>query len=303
MLEFMSAAIDYHRLPTEQRNPRSPHLDKLSALQLVRLMNREDRYPLQAVRRQLPLIARAIRVIADSLRKGGRLFFIGAGTSGRLGVIEAAECPPTFHTHPSLVQAIMAGGRQAVFRSKEGAEDKAKEAVRIIRKRLKPGDVLVGIASSGTTPFVVAGLKTAKKRKVKTVLLTCNRRVHLPATVCIALDIGPEVLTGSTRLKAATATKLALNMLTLGAMAQLGKICGNLMVDVRPTSRKLRARARHLIRQFACCSEKEATRYLAQARGETKVAILMASRKLNRKEAKYRLKKTGGFLHSALKHS
>lgn len=298
----MPYAIDYHRLPTERRNPRSQNLDKLSPLQLARLMNREDSYPLRAIRRQLPSIAKAIGLISASLKKSGRLFFIGAGTSGRLGVIEAAECPPTFHTPAGLVEAIIAGGKQAVFRSKEGAEDNAAAAARTIRKRLKPKDVLVGIAASGVTPFVAGALKEAKKQKIKTILVTCNPQVVLPASVCIKLSVGPEILTGSTRLKAGTATKLVLNMLTLGAMVQLGKTYGNLMVDVRPTSKKLKARAHHLIRRLASCSEKEAADYLRQARGQTKVAVLMAARQLSRKEALNRLKRAGGFLHLALKH-
>ena len=219
----MPQAIRYHHLPTEQNHPRSRDLDRLSPEQLIALMNREDARVVRAVGRSRRAIARAIELIAHGLRCGGRLFFLGAGTSGRLGVIEAAECPPTFHTKPSLVQAFIAGGRRAVFRSQEGAEDRGRDARALVRQRIHTGDVVVGIAASGVTPFVTAGLREAAKRGAGTIFITCNPRAVSPAHIRIALSVGPEVLTGSTRLKAGTATKLVLNMLTLGAMVQLGR--------------------------------------------------------------------------------
>lgn len=263
-------------------------------------MSHEDARVIRAVRRQHPQIARAIRLIVQRLRGGGRLFFLGAGTSGRLGVLEAAECPPTFHTQPSLVQAIMAGGRGAVFRSREGAEDRRGDARRAVQRRIRRGDVVVGIAASGVTPFVAEGLRAARQRKAQTVLLTCHPRSAIAADVRIALAVGPEILTGSTRLKAGTATKLVLNMLTLGAMVQLGKTYGNLMVDVRPTSRKLRARALGIIQSLAHCSPREAANHLRAAHGHVKTAVVMATHGLASSAARRRLAHARGVLRRAL---
>ena len=231
---------------------------------------------------------------------GGRLFFLGAGTSGRLGVIEAAECPPTFHTTPSLVQAFIAGGRRAVFRSQEGAEDRGRDARALVRQRIHTGDVVVGIAASGVTPFVTDGLREAAKRGAGTILVTCNPRSTAPAHIRIALSVGPEVLTGSTRLKAGTATKLVLNMLTLGAMVQLGKTYGNLMVDVRPTSKKLRARAVRIIQTLTRCSPRHAESVLQLARGRVKPAVVMLAQGLTYAAAKKQLAQHHGVLRRAL---
>ncbi len=243
--------IRYDRLPTERVDPRSRDLDRLSPVEIAQLMNRADRRAVQAVGLAAPAIGRAIDLIARALSRGGRLFFIGAGTSGRLGVIEAAECPPTFDTPPRLVQAVIAGGRRAVFRSVEGAEDDAVEGARQIRRRTGPRDVVIGIAASGVTPFVRGALDEARRRKGLTVLVTCNPGVsRRSARIVIALAVGPEVLAGSTRLKAGTATKLTLNTLTTGAFARLGKVYGNRMVDVRPRSAKLRARALRLVKEI-----------------------------------------------------
>ena len=299
----MRAAIRYDRLPTEQRHPRSRTLDRLPARHLLRLMSHEDARVVQAVERQHSQIARAIRLIATMLRRGGRLFFVGAGTSGRLGVIEAAECPPTFHTAPSMVQAIIAGGRRAVFRSQEDAEDHRGRARAAVHRRVRRGDVVVGITASGVTPFVTEALQTAARLGASTVRITCHPRAASTADVHIALSIGPELLSGSTRLKAGTATKLVLNMLTLGAMVQLGKTYGNLMVDVRPTSRKLRARAIAIIRSVTHGSERAAARALRAARGNVKLAILMARRNLTYDAARRRLAQVDGSLRRALQLS
>ena len=240
--------IRYDRLPTERVNPESGKLDRLSATQIARLMNRADRRAVRAAGRAAPAIGRAVDLIVRALSRRGRLIFVGAGTSGRLGVIEAAECPPTFDTPPSLVQAVIAGGRRTVFRSAEGAEDDGADGARQIRRRVRPGDVVVGIAASGVTPFVRGALKEARRRGAATALVTCNPQVPASAArVVIALAVGPEVLTGSTRLKAGTATKLALNTLTTASFARLGKVYGNRMVDLRPRSAKLRARALRLV--------------------------------------------------------
>ena len=296
----MPRSIRYDRLPTEQRHPHSHDLDRLSVEQLLRLMSWEDVRVIRAVTREHPRIARAIHLLASRLRRGGGLFFVGAGTSGRLGVIEAAECPPTFSTSPALVQAIMAGGRGAVFRSREGAEDDRASARAAVSRRVRAGDAVVGIAASGVTPFVAEALRVARGRGARTVLITAHPRSRIPATVRITLAVGPEVLSGSTRLKAATATKLVLNMLTLGAMVQLGKTYGNLMVDVRPTSRKLRARAVRIIHTIARCSESEAARTLRAARGRVKIAVLMAALGLSSSAATHRLAADDGALWRAL---
>lgn len=297
----MSARIAYHRLPTEQRNPHSIDLDRLSIAQILRLMSSEDAKALRAVQQQHKPIAAAAALIARALRSGGRLFFAGAGTSGRLGVIEAAECPPTFHTPPSLIQAIMAGGKNAVFRSREGAEDDQNAGIRAAGSRIRRSDVIVGIAASGVTPFVKGALSAAARRGAKTVLVTCSAQATIQANLRIVVPVGPEVLTGSTRLKAGTATKLVLNMLTLSTMVQLGKTHGNLMVDVKPISQKLRARAVGLIRSLAGVSEEKAQNWLVKSRGRVKVAVVMARRSLTYRQAINRLTHASGRLSRALK--
>lgn len=292
--------VQYHRLPTEQPHPRSRHLDQLPPLPILRLMHQEDARVIRVVGHALPQIARAVTLITQRLRMGGRLFFVGAGTSGRLGIIEAAECPPTFHTPPSLVQAVIAGGRAAVFRSREGAEDDRNAARRAIQRRIRSGDVVVGITASGVTPFVDAALKTAVQRGASTIIVTCHPQPRISSDLRIVLPVGPEILTGSTRLKAGTATKLVLNMLTLGTMVQLGKTYGNLMVDVRPTSRKLHARAGHIIRELTGCTERAAAGHLRHAKGSVKAAVLMARTGCEYREAIRRLSHVGGSLRRAL---
>jgi len=294
-------SVNYQTLPTEQRNPRSKHVDRVSLQKLISIMNKEDASVASVVKKATPAIEKAILQITSSLKNKGRLFFIGAGTSGRLGVIEAAECPPTFGTPPSLVQALMAGGKQAVFRSKEGDEDKGSEAQRIVRKKLRTEDILVGIAASGVTPYVRSALLTAKKRKIKTILVTCHPGVSAKwADVVIALKTGPEVVTGSTRLKAGTATKLVLNMLTVGSMVQLGKVYGHLMVDVQPKSKKLVARAVGLISYLGDVSEKQAQTLLRLSKKNVKTAIVMARKKVGYKKAAQLLRESHGHLYRIL---
>jgi N-acetylmuramic acid 6-phosphate etherase len=246
-------------------------------------------------------VEKSARLISDCLRSGGRLFFIGAGTSGRLGVLEAAECPPTFNTPPGLVQAIMAGGPTAVFRSREGAEDDAPDARRQINRRVRKGDVVVGVAASGVTPFVQSGLAAAKRRGARTILVTCNpRQIFKAADVVIAVDSGAEVITGSTRMKAGTCTKIVLNTLTTAAMIRLGKVYGHWMVDLQPKSKKLKARAIGLVARLGKVSPAKAGRLFQAAHGRAKTAILMARTGLSEKEATRRLKDAGGFLARAL---
>jgi N-acetylmuramic acid 6-phosphate etherase len=300
----MARRIRYERLPTEGANPASRDLDRLSPLQIARLMNREDRRAVAAVGRVARDIAAAVTLIVDALGRGGRLVFVGAGTSGRLGVLEAAECPPTFNTPRALVQAVMAGGRGSVFRSREGAEDDARDAVRRLRATARRGDVVVGVSASGVTPFVRAALGEARKRGCRTVLVACNASPALrgAADVVIAPSPGPEVLAGSTRLKAGTATKLVLNTLTTASMACLGKVYGNRMVDLQPRSRKLRERAIRLVAEIAGVPRARATRALTAA-GNVRLAAVLARYEVNRRAAARHLKESGGDLRVALRRT
>jgi N-acetylmuramic acid 6-phosphate etherase len=292
----------YGRLPTEQPHPESRDLDLRSPLQIVRLMNREDAALVRAVAAVAPRIARAVELIVGSLRAGGRLLLVGAGTSGRLAVMEAAECPPTFGTRPRLVQAIIAGGRASVFASREGAEDREGEARRAIRRRVRAGDVVVGIAASGVTPFVRAALAEARRRRSRTVLVAMNPASPLGrlADVVIAPRVGPEVLAGSTRLKAGTATKMTLNMLTTAAFAGLGRTYGPWMVDLRPRSRKLRARAERLVSLLGRVAPARARACLGEAGGRVKVAVVMARRGVGARAAARLLRSAGGSLRRCL---
>ena len=294
--------VNYGKFLTEQSNPRTRSIDRLPVEKILELITSEDQRVPQAVAKAKKEIAAGVRIIVESLQKGGRLFFAGAGTSGRLGFIEAAECPPTFSTSPALVQAVMAGGRKAVFRSKEGAEDDAAQALRIFQKKLRSGDVMVGITASGVTPFVRGVFQAAKRRGAKTILVTCgNTMPDKKLTDCvIAVKPGPEVISGSTRLKAGTATKLVLNMLTVTSMIQLGKVYKNWMVDLQPKSKKLEARALRLISHLGSVPEASTRDFLLKARKNVKVAILMAKKKWDYPTALKTLKKNSGFLEKAL---
>jgi len=288
---------------TEQRNPASERLDALSALEIVDLMNREDARVPAAVHAAREAIAQAVELVVAALRAGGRLFYIGAGTSGRLGVLDAAECPPTFSTDPEQVQGVIAGGREALVRAVEGAEDRAADGAAAVRERgFTAADVLTGIAACGLTPFVRGGLEHARSLGARTIFVTCNpRHEHLPAAdVTIAVDVGPEVLTGSTRLKAGTATKLVLNTLTTAAMVRLGKCYGNLMVDLMVTNKKLRVRSVRILRELCGLSDEGARRCLDEAGGVLKVAIVMARLGLGRDEALALLERHQGVLRLAL---
>jgi N-acetylmuramic acid 6-phosphate etherase len=292
----------FARLATERANPASVDLDRLSPRRIALLMNREDARAVRAVGRVAGRIATLVELIVASLSRGGRLFFVGAGTSGRLGVLEAAECPPTFGTPPRLVQAIMAGGRGSVFRSREGAEDDAVAAARAVRRRVRRGDVVVGVSASGVTPFVRAALRAARARGAVTALVACNAAPSAGAGARVVIDPrpGPEVLAGSTRLKAGTATKLVLNTLTTASMTRLGRVYGNRMVDVQPRSRKLRDRARRLVEELGGVSAARAGRALAEARGRVRVAIVMTRTGASARAAARALAERGGSLRALL---
>jgi N-acetylmuramic acid 6-phosphate etherase len=298
----MARPHGYERLATEDPNRAARTLDRMSVLEIARFMNREDRRPAEAVGQVLPALARGIEVIVASLRGGGRLFFVGAGTSGRLGVLEAAECPPTFGTPPRMVQAIMAGGRGAVFRSREGAEDDTR-AGRLAACRLRVGDVVVGISASGMTAFVRAVLVAARRTGARTVLVSCNPRLSRGlADIVISPTPGPEVVAGSTRLKAATTTKLVLNILTTATMVRLGKVYENRMIDLQPRSRKLRARAVRLVEEVAGVTRGRARRALAAAGGRARLAIVMAHTGQSARAARAILRQHGGNLRGLLGH-
>jgi N-acetylmuramic acid 6-phosphate etherase len=299
-----ASRIRYARLATERTNSKSRALDRMTPGAIAALMNREDRRAVAAVGRVRREIASAVKLVVAALARGGRLFFVGAGTSGRLGVIEAAECPPTFGTPPRLVQAIIAGGRGAVFRSREGAEDDRRSARRAVRRRVRRGDVVVGISASGVTPFVRAGLAAARGQGAATVLVACNaegvRGARSAAGLRVVPLTGPEVLAGSTRLKAGTATKLVLNTITTAAMTGLGRVYGNRMIDLQPRSAKLYERALRLVTDLGGVSRGRARTALKASRGRVRVAIVMAKSGGNAIDAARALAAAGGSLRVAL---
>ncbi|MBL8023066.1 MAG: N-acetylmuramic acid 6-phosphate etherase [Elusimicrobia bacterium] len=290
----------YARLPTEKPHPRSAGLDRLSPGGQFDLMNQDNFAAAKAVASVKRDVLRAVNLLVDRMSRGGRVFLVGAGTSGRLCVLEAAECPPTFGTSPTLVQALMAGGRPSVFRSKEGAEDQAQELEKKLGSLLQPSDVVVAVAASGVTAFAGAALVLARRRRAATVFVTCNPQSSVPADARVRLRTGPEVLAGSTRLKAGTATKMILNMLTTLTMVRLGKVYGPWMVDLQPRSKKLVARATHLISLLGRTSTAEAASLLRRSGGKVKTAIVMARHGVSRFEAERRLVQAGGFLREVL---
>jgi N-acetylmuramic acid 6-phosphate etherase len=288
---------------TERRNSSSERLDALSTLEIVDLMNEQDHLVPAAVHQARRELAEAVERVVAAFRQGGRLFYIGAGTSGRLGVLDASECPPTFGTDPSQVQGIIAGGRDALVRAIEGAEDYPQDGASALHERgFTRRDVLAGIAACGVTPFVSGGIEEARRLGATTLMITCNPgHAGLPeADVTIAVDVGPEILTGSTRLKAGTATKLILNTLTTAVMVRLGKCYGNLMVDLKATNRKLRLRSVRILRELCDLSEEDARETLRRASGELKPAILMGMKDLDAEEAAARLARHQGILRAAL---
>ena len=288
---------------TELRNRASENIDRLSTRQIVDLINAEDARVPAAVARQSKQIAAAIDLIVSRFKEGGRLFYVGAGTSGRLGVLDASECPPTFGVPPSLVQGIIAGGRRALVRSVEGAEDYPEDGAAAIKKKhVKAGDVVVGLAACGMTPFVHGALRRARRIGAATILVTCAPEAigHIPADIIINPVAGPEVITGSTRMKAGTATKLVLNTLTTGAMIRLGKVYGNLMVDLRAVNEKLRDRSVRIVMEMTNLSRPQAHRLLDRAEGKVKAAIVMHFRRTDLAGALKILEECDQFLRKAI---
>lgn len=295
--------MNFDRLETEQRNPRTHCLDMLPTSEIVAAIHREDETVTGAIGNALPRIAAAADLVTEGLRAGGRLFYIGAGTSGRLGVLDAAECPPTFNTPPEMVQALIAGGKDAIFKAVEGVEDDPDlAAADLAAKCLSSSDVVVGLTASGRTPYVVGGLRYAASVGCKTIAVVCVSDTELAgiATLTVAVPVGPEVIAGSTRMKAGTAQKMFLNMLSTTVMIKLGKTYGNLMVDVRASNAKLAARVRRIVREATGAGEHEADAALSVADGSAKTAIVMLLGGITVMEAEIRLEQAGGSVRRAL---
>jgi N-acetylmuramic acid 6-phosphate etherase len=294
---------DLRRLPTEQILSAASDLDRLSSLEIVRLINREDATIAAAVARALPQIARAIDLVVAGLRHGGRLIYVGAGTSGRIGALDASEIPPTFNTDPRTVQYIMAGGAKALAASTEASEDDTQLAVKEIKKR-KPGkhDIVLGIATSGRTPFTIAAVEYARRRGARTIALTCNRNSPLEraAHFAIVTEVGPEVLAGSSRMKAGTAHKMVLNMISTAAMTRLGYVYGNLMVNVWTKNEKLVQRAIRIVEQATGADHETAASALKAAGNRTPVAVVMLAAGVNKSQAAAALKKSKGHVRQAI---
>jgi N-acetylmuramic acid 6-phosphate etherase len=298
-----SARENLSRLITEQTNRASADLDLKSSLEIVSVINSQDVKVVEAVRRALPQIARAVGLVANALKRGGRLIYVGAGTSGRIAALDAAECPPTFNVDPKTVQFIMAGGPAALGSAVEANEDSRELGQREMKKR-KPGrnDVIVGIAASGRTPFTVAAVEYARSKGAHTISVTCNRNTALQraAHLAIVTEVGPEVISGSTRMKAGTAQKMVLNMLSSGAMTRLGYVYGNLMVNVTLRNSKLAARGVSILEQAAGVSGEIARQTLQLAGNSVPVGLVMLQAQVDRKEAERVLKLAGGHVRRAI---
>ena len=290
-------------LMTEKRNPKTQNLDQMNTGEFLRVMNEEDAKVAEAVKETLPDVEEAVKIIIKNLKQGGRLIYMGAGTSGRLGVLDAVECSPTFGTTDE-VQGIIAGGEGAFVKAVEGAEDSKELAAEELKKlNIGKHDIIVGIAASGRTPYVIGGLEYAKEAGADTVAVSCNKNAEISkyADVAIEVDCGPEVLTGSTRLKAGSAQKMILNMISTASMVGVGKVYGNLMVDVRATNEKLVERAKRIVMEATGASYEEAAKTLLSAKWHVKTAIVMILAGCSYEEAAQRLEKADGFVREAVK--
>jgi N-acetylmuramic acid 6-phosphate etherase len=299
------------RLSTEQRNPASMDIDARPISEILRVINTEDKKVAIAVEGELEFVGKAVEIVVHSLKSGGRLLYAGAGTSGRLGVLDAAECPPTYGTPPEMVQGMIAGGEKAMFRSQEGAEDKQENGARDIDERgVNEKDVVCGIAASLRTPYVIGAVKRAKQLGAKTLYVTTNPRsrfyspefseVSQVVDVAICPEVGPEVIMGSTRMKSGTAQKLVLNMITTTAMVRLGKVYENMMIDLQMTNQKLLERSKRIVMTITGVGYEEAADYLEKAEGHVKTALVMIRAGVDRDEAQRRLKRADGFVRAAI---
>ena len=291
------------KLLTEQRNPASMTMDRMGTEEILRLINAQDKQVPLAVEKEIPYITKAADIIVDAFRKGGRLFYFGAGTSGRLGVVDASECPPTFGTDPSLVVGVIAGGRAAMFQSQEGAEDNPAQARRDVDAHgINARDVVCGIAASRRTPYVVAAVARARELGAKTLYVTTNPRADFDIDVDVAIcpEVGPEVVMGSTRMKSGTAQKLVLNMLTTTAMVRLGKVYENMMVDLQLTNQKLVERSKRIVMMATGVDYDRAEEVLNKSDGHVKSAIVMIKANVPLEEAQRRIEAAGGFVRGAI---
>ncbi len=302
-MQDSSLFSELQALATEQRNPRSMCIDTASIREILEIINTEDHRVPIAVREELPYVEQAVGIVVEAFRLGGRLFYVGAGTSGRLGILDASECPPTFGSPPEMVQGVIAGGPAAVFRSQEGAEDVEDDGALALREAgVAPPDVVCGIAASRRTPYVVGAVRYAREIGCKTLYVTCNPRseFNLDVDVAICPVVGPEVVMGSTRMKSGTAQKLVLNMITTAAMIRLGKVYQNMMVDLQMTSRKLVERSKRTVMTVTGLAYDEASAVLQQADGHVKTALVIALAGVDASEARRRLERAGGFVRPAL---
>ncbi len=291
------------KLTTEQRNPASMEIDAKSIPEILNIINNEDKEVPLAVGKEIPYITKAVELVVETFKKGGQLIYVGAGTSGRLGILDASECPPTFGTPPEVVQGIIAGGPQALFRSQEGAEDKEEGgAEAMVEKNVNAKDIVCGIAASRRTPFVVGAIKKAHELGAKTLYVTTNPRseFNLSVDVAICPEVGPEVIMGSTRMKSGTAQKLVLNMITTASMIRLGKVYENMMIDLQMTSQKLVERSKRVTMIVTGADYETAERVLKEAKGHVKTAIVMIKANVGFEEAKERLGKADGFVRAAI---
>lgn len=298
-----SAAEEFASLLTEQRNPRSREIDLQSTDSILRIINSEDKLVALAVEKELPHIAQAVEIVVESFQKGGRLLYFGAGTSGRLGVLDAAECPPTFGVPPEMVVGVIAGGEAAVFSAQEGVEDIAEQGARDVdRYKVRNVDVICGLAASKRTPYVVAAVARARELGAKTIYITTNPRssFNLEVDVAICPEVGPEVIMGSTRMKSGTAQKLVLNMLTTASMIRLGKVYENMMVDLQLKSQKLVERAKRIIMLVTGVDYHTASTYLEHSGGHVKTAIVMIANNMTAAEARACLEQAKGFVRVAI---
>lgn len=293
-------------LITEARNPASMEIDGASTEEILRIINSEDQTVALAVEKEIPQIARAVDMLVDAFSKGGRLFYVGAGTSGRLGVLDASECPPTYGTDPEMVQGLIAGGEKALTVSQEGSEDRsAQGAADLAARGFTAADVACGIAASFRTPFVLGAIRYARELGARTIYVTCTPRGDLKEDVDVAICpvVGPEVVMGSTRMKAGTATKMVLNMMTTASMIRLGKVYENMMVDLKMTSRKLEERSRRTIMIVTGLGYNEAADLLKKAGGHVKTALVMFLAGIDAGEAKRRLARSNGFVRGAIEEA
>lgn len=299
----MMSDLKLDKLTTESRNLNTSNIDKVSTLEMVKIINNEDKKVAEAVEKEIPKIAQAIDYIVERIKKGGRLIYIGAGTSGRLGILDASECPPTYGVSEELIQGIIAGGHEAIFRAKEGAEDSKELAIEDLKlKKLSSNDIVVGIAASGRTPYVVGGLEYGNQIGALTISITCNSDSEVSKTskISIAPIVGAEVITGSTRLKSGTAQKLVLNMLSTGSMIKLGKVYGNLMVDVKATNKKLIERAKKIVCEATGIEKNLAEDILLKTDYDVKLSIFMILSGLSLNDAREKLLENDGYIAKAL---